>query len=232
LRRYHETGLRWPNLANAFKYSLTQTVTLFGTFHPLYMYNNAQHRIDESYESGGFSMVKEQKIPMGWFQVFWVGLFISSSVYSSCWDVFVDWGLGRVEHKGLGPRLMFPHVQWYYIAIVVDVCLRFLWVSSLVPPDSGAQFALPNYLTAAVMALEILRRTVWGFLRLENEHRANTAGYRRVDFVPLHFNTGHNHSRADKVNKGKGVLMEVLSIGFLVVAISIGSIIAAQRQAH
>ncbi|GMI52272.1 hypothetical protein TeGR_g4315, partial [Tetraparma gracilis] len=223
LRRYHDTRLRWPNLANAAKYSLAQIVTLFGTFHPLFMFNNAKMRV------AGHNEVNDVG---GMFQVFWVSIFICSSVYSSCWDVFMDWGLGRVEYKGLGPRLMFPAIWWYYVAIVVDVILRFLWVTSLVPPDSGAQFSLPNYLTSAVMALEILRRTVWGFLRLEQEHRHNTEGYRRVDFVPLHFNTGHEHDRAgaDKINKGKGVLGEVLTIGGLVIVVSIGSIIAAQRQ--
>ena len=207
-------------------------VSLFGVFHPLYMYSNAVHRIGGVDVDHPDAVVGEEKLPMELFQVFWIALFVVSSVYSSCWDIFMDWGLGRWKYKGLGPRLMFPRPEWYYIAMVVDVVLRFLWVSSLVPPDSGAQFALPNYTTAAVMALEILRRTVWGFFRLEQEHRHNTSGYRRVDFVPLHFNTGHEHKREDKVNKGKGVLFEVLGIGALVVAVSIGSIISAQRQEH
>ena len=37
LRKFHDTGKRWPHLANATKYALSQTVTLFGAFHPLYM---------------------------------------------------------------------------------------------------------------------------------------------------------------------------------------------------
>ena len=126
---------------------------------------------------------------------------------------------------------MFPHQTWYYAAIFADIFLRFLWVTSLVPPDSGAVFAFPSYLTALVLAAEILRRTVWGFLRLEQEHRHNTEGYRRVDFVPLHFNTGHNHQYKDKKEKrGMGVLAEVFAVGVVVIAISIASIIAAQKQ--
>lgn len=35
LRRYVDTGKRMPNLANAFKYALSQSVTLFGAFHPV-----------------------------------------------------------------------------------------------------------------------------------------------------------------------------------------------------
>ena len=33
------------------------------------------------------------------------------------------------------------------------------------------------------------RRSMWGCFRLENEHLHNTEGYRRVDIIPLHFET-------------------------------------------
>ncbi|GMH72957.1 hypothetical protein TrST_g2521 [Triparma strigata] len=231
LRRYHDTGRRWPNLANAFKYSLSQTVTLFGTFHPLYMYNSDSVRV--SVYADDDEAVMAVKPPVDLFQIFWIGLFVVSSCYSFAWDVFMDWGLGRKEFNWLGPRLMFPHQSWYYVAIFVDIFLRFLWVTSLVPPDSGAIFAFPNYLAALCLGAEILRRTMWGFFRLEQEHRHNTEGYRRVDFVPLHFNTGHDHKYKGKEEKrGFGVLAEVLTVGAVVVGISVASIVAAQRQSH
>jgi len=242
LRRYFDTSKRWPNLANALKYSLSQTVTLFGTFHPLYMYNQVKPGggvvMTFGDDDAGPDAAREEEIvhlnkEMNLFQYFWISLFVISSVYSFCWDVGMDWGLGRPEHKFLGPRLMYPSLLWYYIAIFMDVFLRFLWVTSLVPPDSGAVFAFPNYLTALVLAAEIFRRTVWGFLRLEQEHRANTSGYRRVDFVPLHFNTGHNHQYKEAEGKrGIGVLMEVLVVAAIVIVISVASIVAAQRESQ
>ena len=246
LRRYFDTSQRWPNLPNALKYSLSQTVTLFGTFHPLYMYNQQPggdtHTVytysdddDDIPSPDGTSdtpvNIMHLKKEMNLFQYFWISLFVVSSLYSFFWDVWMDWGLGRPEHKFLGPRLMFPNVMWYYIAIFLDVFLRFLWVTSLVPPDSGAIFAFPNYLTALVMAAEIFRRTMWGFFRLEQEHRANTSGYRRVDFVPLHFNTGHDHQyKEKKAERGKGVLAEVLIMAVIVIFISVASIVAAQKE--
>lgn len=69
LRRYADTGNRLPHLANAFKYALSQTVTLFGAFHPLYM--------------------RAEKKDSGLFQAFWMFAFISSSLYSFFWDVFM-----------------------------------------------------------------------------------------------------------------------------------------------
>jgi hypothetical protein len=86
LRRYLDTGKRVPNLPNAFKYAMSQTVTLFGTFHPLYLMN-----------SGGNEGEYVSKHRFNTFQIVWMGLFISSSMYSFFWDVYMDWGLGRKE---------------------------------------------------------------------------------------------------------------------------------------
>jgi len=142
----------------------------------------------------------------------------------------MDWGLGRPEFAFLGPRLMYPQKGMYYTIIVLDLVLRFAWVLTLIPPGTGAKFALPPYLTAVSMVLELYRRMVWGFLRLEQEHRSNTAGYRRVGFVPLHFSTGHAHKyKKEKEQRGYSVLLEVAIITLLVVGISFGSVIAAQR---
>lgn len=105
-----------------------------------------------------------------------------------------------------------------------------MWVLTLVPPSSGAKFEVPSYLTAVTMMLELFRRTAWGFFRLENEHRSNAAGFRRVGFVPLHFNTGHQHGYKDKKEKsGTSVLREVVLIAVAVGGVCVWSVISAQR---
>jgi hypothetical protein len=213
LRRYADTGKRMPNLANALKYAMSQTVTLFGAFHPLYL---------------NYKRVEEGEI--NWFQVGWMLLFVSSSLYSFWWDVYMDWGLGSLKHGFLSDRLMYQQRYYYYCVIALDIVLRFMWVLTLVPPQSGASFEVPQYLTAVTMSLELMRRTMWGFFRLEHEQRANTNQYRRVSFVPLHFNTGHKH----KYNQGREhvgwrVLLEVATVTLVVIGISVASVVAAQR---
>ena len=211
LRRYADTGKRFPHLANAFKYALSQTVTLFGAFHPLYLDHN-RHR------------------DTNWFQGFWMTAFIGSSLYSFWWDINMDWGLGKMQYNFLGPRLMYPKRSMYYAIMSLDLVLRFAWVLTLIPPDTGASFALPHYLTAVSMILELYRRTVWGFLRLENEHRSNTAGFRRVGFVPLHFSTGHTHQyKQEKEHRGFKVLVEIVVITVVVLGACTVSVVAAQR---
>ena len=145
----------------------------------------------------------------------------------------MDWGLGRPNFGFLGPRLMFPKQIYYYGVIIADLFLRFMWVLTLLPPQSGAKFEIPAYLTAVTMSVELLRRTLWGFLRLEHEHRHNTQGYRRVDFVPLHFTTGHDHKyKKEEEHVGRRVLFEVLIVTLAVVGVSVTSVIAAQGAAR
>jgi EXS family len=104
LRRYIDTGDRFPHLANAAKYALSQTVTLFGAFHPLYLEYSSEVR---------------QKSDL--FQIFWVVVFVSSSLYSFTWDVFMDWGLGRREYGFLGPSLMYPRRYYYFAVMAIDL---------------------------------------------------------------------------------------------------------------
>jgi len=216
LRRYWDTGKRMPNLANAFKYSMAQTVTLFGAFYPIYLLHSKNDR--------------NQRF-VNLFQAFWLALFVSSSLYSFFWDVYMDWGLGRREYGYLGPRLMFPSRSHYYGVIFADFVLRFMWVQSLVPPSSGSYFEIPAYLIAINMSLELVRRTLWGFFRLEKEHRANTLGYRSEDFVPLHFTTQHEHNyKKDTARVGRRVLSEVLAVTAIVVIVCMLSVIVAQKS--
>lgn len=206
-------GTRWPQLPNACKYALSILVSLFGAFHPLNIMNT--------------------KVESNLFQGFWMFLFITSSLYSFSWDVFMDWGLGNKKYGFLAERLMYPKRSFYFIVIAIDIVLRFAWVLTLIPPQSGARFALPAYLSMVSMMLELFRRTLWGFLRLENEHRTNTSGYRRVDFVPLHFSTGHHHGyKLEQKRSGFSVLIEVAAVTCLVLVAAIVSVIAAQQAAE
>jgi hypothetical protein len=71
---------------------------------------------------------------------------------------------------------------------------------------------------------------MWGFLRLEYEHRHKKEGSRRADFVPLHFSTGHEHiHKKHQDHVGWQVLAEVVFVTTVVIAISVGSVVSAQK---
>ncbi|KAG1684111.1 hypothetical protein DVH05_011855 [Phytophthora capsici] len=211
LRRVYDTKTWWPHLPNAAKYALTQVVVLFGLFHPLHNDNS-----------------EENASQVRMFVVVWLFLFTASSLYTWIWDVTMDWGLGRPQFKFLGDSQMFSRKWVYYAAIVADLFLRFAWTLTLIPPRGAARW-LPLYLQPFTMVLELFRRTFWSFFRLENEHLRNTQGFRRVDFIPLHYD--HGVGALDKEGEEVEQLdfrvftLKILAVLFTVLGLSVVAIV-------
>jgi hypothetical protein len=211
LRRVYDTKTWWPHLPNAAKYALTQVVVLFGLFHPLHNDNS-----------------EEDATKVRMFLVAWLFLFTASSLYTWIWDVAMDWGLGRPQYKFLGDSQMFSRKWVYYAAIVADLFLRFAWTLTLIPPRGAARW-LPLYLQPFTMVLELFRRTFWSFFRLENEHLRNTQGFRRVDFIPLHYDhgVGDVDKQGDEVEQldFRVFTLKILAVLFTVLGLSVIAIV-------
>jgi hypothetical protein len=75
---------------------MSQTVTLFGAFHPLYLMHAKQDMLI-SVSGKGKDIVVQVARGHNLFQFFWMGLFITSSLYSFTWDIYMDWGLGEIS---------------------------------------------------------------------------------------------------------------------------------------
>lgn len=99
--------------------------------------------------------------------------FINSS-YSFYWDVSKDWDLtlfsasrSDADHPfGLRRHRYFADRQ-YYFAIVIDLVLRFTWMSPFVP---GARWLSEHESGIFIlMFLEVARRWMWVFFRVEAE---------------------------------------------------------------
>jgi len=130
---------------------------------------------------------------------------------------------------------MYPGRRWYYGAMALDCALRLVWLYTLVPPQTQNESAsdlsrlyvkAANWLAPLAMLLESVRRTVWGVFRLENEQLRNTEGYRRVNFVPLHF----DHAPERLTTKGWTVVAEVVGFGAAVVAAGSLVILISSRR--
>ncbi|OZJ01989.1 hypothetical protein BZG36_04689 [Bifiguratus adelaidae] len=93
-----------------------------------------------------------------------------NSLYTSAWDLRMDWGLLHVQckHPYLRDQTIYP--QWcYYVAMPVNVLLRFGWIVNVIPV-LWLDYRLPYFVSAA---LEAYRRWQWNFIRMENEHLNN-----------------------------------------------------------
>ena len=100
-----------------------------------------------------------------------------STLYKWWWDIAFDWKLWAVfpnltsgccpKNVFLRPLLMYPKHWYYYGAIVADLVLRFLWVSSLATLGTTSSF-LGAVLPIFLGSLEILRRCLWGVFKVNS----------------------------------------------------------------
>ncbi|XP_071444302.1 solute carrier family 53 member 1-like [Hetaerina americana] len=162
LRRYRDTKEGFPHLVNAGKYSTTFFVVIFGTLKSFYA---------ENYESQ--------------FENPFLHLWIISNVINSCyaytWDIKMDWGLfdKKVgDNRFLREEIVYSSPSFYYFAIVEDLVLRFGWAVSY--GLQQAELVNSEVMTTILSPLEVFRRFIWNYFRLENEHLNNCGKFRAV----------------------------------------------------
>nr|XP_043614559.1 phosphate transporter PHO1 homolog 3-like [Erigeron canadensis] len=111
-----------------------------------------------------------------------------ATIFSTYWDLIMDWGLlnRSSENPWLRDKLILPNRSIYFIAMIVNVILRLAWMQTVLD-FTEASFLHRNALTAIIASLEIIRRGIWNFFRLENEHLNNVGKFRAVKTVPLPF---------------------------------------------
>ncbi|KAM0006892.1 putative SPX domain-containing protein [Helianthus debilis subsp. tardiflorus] len=111
-----------------------------------------------------------------------------ATIFSTYWDLVMDWGLlsRNSENPWLRDKLILPSRSIYFIAMVLNVILRLAWMQTVMD-FRELPFLHKNALTAIFASLEIIRRGIWNFFRLENEHLNNVGKFRAVKSVPLPF---------------------------------------------
>lgn len=162
LRRYRDTREAFPHLANASKYATTFFVVLFSTLFNVYR---------ESYPSSSSHP----------FFILWILSAVVSSCFTYTWDVKMDWGLfdsNAGDNRFLREEIVYSSSGYYYFAILTDLALRFGWTLSVSLTELGV---IHSDLMVTILApLEVFRRFVWNFFRLENEHLNNCGKFRAV----------------------------------------------------
>ncbi|KAF8036263.1 hypothetical protein BT93_C2088 [Corymbia citriodora subsp. variegata] len=122
-----------------------------------------------------------------------VGLFLvvvissGATIYQLYWDFARDWGLLQMNSKNqwLRNELMLRQKFVYYLSMGLNLVLRLAWLQTVL----HYRFENVDYRVMGLFlaALEVLRRGLWNFFRLENEHLNNAGKFRAVKPVPLPF---------------------------------------------
>lgn len=114
--------------------------------------------------------------------ILWCLSAVIYSLYGCAWDFAMDWSVckPRAQYPFLRRELVYTsQIPLYYVALVTNLFIRFFWV-----------FYIPSWPYSTVWTfmsalMEMARRIVWNFYRLENEHLGNMDQYRITREVPL-----------------------------------------------
>ncbi|XP_022910053.1 solute carrier family 53 member 1-like isoform X2 [Onthophagus taurus] len=163
LRRYRDSKEAFPHLVNAGKYSTTFFVVIFSTLKSYYK---------DDYEDD------PSENP---FTYLWITAAVVSSCYAYTWDVKMDWGLfdkNAGENTFLREEIVYSSTFFYYFAIISDFILRFAWAISFFLTEN--KYISSDLMPSILTPLEVFRRFVWNYFRLENEHLNNCGRFRAV----------------------------------------------------
>lgn len=116
----------------------------------------------------------------------WIAFAVIATVYSYAWDILKDWGLlERGPGFPLRKKLRLPDKRLYYVAAILNFFMRLAWVSTISPAFFPVR---ADFWVAALSFVEIVRRGMWNFFRLENEHLNNCGKFRALNILVVpHF---------------------------------------------
>ena len=176
VRRAMDTG-QYILFVNSGKYAASMSITLFSSLYTVF--------------HGTF------------LRVLWTASLIISTLYSYIWDIKMDMGLFDSKTCKCGSHNAFlreeliykPKIK-YYLMIVGDFFLRLGWGINF----TVGQMDLPisfDVVKAVTSTLEMIRRCLWNFFRVENEHIRNCQQYiavRNIRVVTILPNSNENNS--------------------------------------
>ena len=138
-----EKNILFPDILNAIKYILSMLVAI------------------SSYYSTTIDIFGKTYILIAFF----------SSCWSYCWDMKMDYGL--IQKGSVNPFLrndLFYKRRWvYYTAMILNAMGRFAWVLTI-SPDVVYRFIRPEFFLMVIYMVEMCRRGMWNFFRIELKH--------------------------------------------------------------
>ncbi|KAI8907936.1 EXS family-domain-containing protein, partial [Gorgonomyces haynaldii] len=110
----------------------------------------------------------------------WAVFACINSLYSLYWDIYMDWQLGNVSKAYLRSKLHFRPKIVYYLAILGDLVLRFVWTLKIpmlyqlvshwtFQTETGLVSQNVSRFDMTLITLELFRRWMWVFFRLERD---------------------------------------------------------------
>ena len=120
---------------------------------------------------------------------FYLAAQLTQAIFSLYWDLRWDWGLfiGELpDRKFLRDEIKFTPT-FYYCCIFFNTLFRFWWVLGCFTITFVNDFEVLEHLKLLAFIssmVEIIRRTFWALIRVENEFFNNFEQYRDIMVIP------------------------------------------------
>lgn len=128
------------------------------------------------------------------YKYIWLLSSIWTAVHNFYWDVTLDWGLLQTTSKNflLRDKLALKNHKWfYYLAICLDLLLRFLF-TLLISPQVVYEFLRPEFVFMILYMGETVRRFISNYIGVEFEHINLCKTFRATKFVDTPFYKDEN----------------------------------------
>ena len=165
LRRYRDTKQKFPHLVNAGKYA--SGFLVIGT-------NSLRRAAAKHFPIEPMSNL---------FLYIWISASFIGATYKLIWDLKMDWGFfdsNAGENKFLRDQIVYPSKFYYYLAILEDVVFRYIWIVNVFRHFHTSSAEYTDVIGFIFGLIEIFRRFIWNYFRLENEHLNNCGEFRAV----------------------------------------------------
>jgi hypothetical protein len=184
---YHLSHAYYPHLLNATKYSISM-LRIIATM--LLAWPTASTPADDR----GDALVVVSDDWGTAFIVIYLALKTVDTTFKVCYETWVEYGVLRPAAANflLRDTILFP--QWtYYASVAANVLARYLFVGAwfVKKAHPEAEWVFPVF-----SAIEVSRRVLWNFYRVEHDQVDNTENYKTVRNAPL-LALPHASSRVD-----------------------------------
>ena len=170
LRRYRDTKQKFPHLVNAGKYATGFLVII----------SNSVRRAT--------AMQYHDDLTANPFLYLWIAMSFIGATYKVIWDLKMDWGFfdkNTEENPLLRNQIVYGSKSYYYLAIAQNILFRYIWMVNIFVHFRTYAAEYADVIGFIFGLIEIFRRFIWNYFRLENEHLNNCGEFRAVRDISI-----------------------------------------------
>jgi hypothetical protein len=116
----------------------------------------------------------------------------------------MDWGFFNKncqKNKYLRKQIIYSSKYFYYFVIIINILFRYIWIIKIFIYFKTSSDQYNHIIDFTFGFIELFRRSIWNFFRLENEHLNNCGQFRAIRDIYLRHTSITSTEHLDKIEK-------------------------------